>query len=397
MNVKTTYSQILCGLLLAAFTTLFVACSDDDEMMERPQLTEIELKSGIRPYVEVEPLSRADDDKDWMPNGFIAYDDQGNPYTAVQNASVGVFFTRGVSSEHREFTYVKKPGDEAEKWYVSGEDNLIHTDYYLYGYVPDDITGSIALPGGVGDTFADGAVLTLSNLASVTESDVCVVVGACDADNLPLTEGRFTCNWKGKGQLNQIYLLFEHLYAAMRFRFTVNGVYDALRTIEVTKVEVLPCTDNTYSTAVNKNFQAVIPFTKDTEGKIMLNTNDIVYTQDNTSGTETFKTFFEAKAATAESEAVDPLVLKHGEYTTFKGCFVPFSNYFKLRTTFNVYDKLGFLTRRGCVAENNINLSSAVGQSVQRGYLYSVTLTVNPSYLYVLSEPDLDNPTIKIQ
>ena len=30
-----------------------------------------------------------------------------------------------------------------------------------------------------------------------------------------------------------------------------------------------------------------------------------------------------------------------------------------------------------------------------RGHCYSITMTVQPTYLYMLSEPDMDNPTVR--
>ena len=54
--------------------------------------------------------------------------------------------------------------------------------------------------------------------------------------------------------------------------------------------------------------------------------------------------------------------------------------------------------RYGCEAENVINLYglfNIVGSL--RGQMFKVTIKVIPTYLYVLSEPDMDNPTLKIE
>jgi len=38
------------------------------------------------------------------------------------------------------------------------------------------------------------------------------------------------------------------------------------------------------------------------------------------------------------------------------------------------------------------------GQTVsKRGWKYAVNLTINPTYLYMLSDPDLDNPTVVVE
>ena len=73
-------------------------------------------------------------------------------------------------------------------------------------------------------------------------------------------------------------------------------------------------------------------------------------------------------------------------------CFAPtLSNNLTIVTTYDVYDRKGNLIRENSTATNKLpNLDAVRGQKVQ------VNLTVNPTYLSVLSEPDLDNPTIKI-
>jgi hypothetical protein len=51
------------------------------------------------------------------------------------------------------------------------------------------------------------------------------------------------------------------------------------------------------------------------------------------------------------------------------------------------------------VAENKLNIMHLFSPAriASRGMKYSIKLIVNPTYLYVLSEPDLDNPTIRVR
>ena len=69
-----------------------------------------------------------------------------------------------------------------------------------------------------------------------------------------------------------------------------------------------------------------------------------------------------------------------------------------MRSTYDVYDKQGNITRSNCTADNVLDVPKLFIPEliVQRGKMYTVNLTVQPSYLYVLSDPDLDNPTIKL-
>ena len=87
------------------------------------------------------------------------------------------------------------------------------------------------------------------------------------------------------------------------------------------------------------------------------------------------------------------------EYQPFQGHLMPFGvTKIKLISTYDVYDKKGNLVRQGCTATNTLNLSMFSGQTeAKRGCRYTIDLTINPTYLYVMSDPDLDNPTVKVE
>jgi hypothetical protein len=65
-----------------------------------------------------------------------------------------------------------------------------------------------------------------------------------------------------------------------------------------------------------------------------------------------------------------------------------------LTSEYDVYDKDGNLIRQNCTAENKLPVTP--DEQWKSGNRIVVPLTVEPTYLYVLSEPDLDNPTIII-
>ena len=69
----------------------------------------------------------------------------------------------------------------------------------------------------------------------------------------------------------------------------------------------------------------------------------------------------------------------------------------ELTSTYDVYDRKGNLVRENSKATNTIPLDIFSGQSeFYRGSRYTITLTVNPTYLYVLSEDELDSPTLVV-
>ena len=104
-----------------------------------------------------------------------------------------------------------------------------------------------------------------------------------------------------------------------------------------------------------------------------------------------------------ESEVQLPTVSNTDESKLVKvdGYFAPVAdvaNSLILECKYDVYDKkvtqdrpYGNLVRQNCEATNK--LPSLVARLNQ---LTSLTLTVNPTYLYILSDPDMDNPTITI-
>ena len=70
-----------------------------------------------------------------------------------------------------------------------------------------------------------------------------------------------------------------------------------------------------------------------------------------------------------------------------------------LTSTYDVYDKKDNLIRANCKATNTIDVTKIIYllSSVRRGYKYTINLTVKPTYLYMLSEPDMDNPTMEVE
>ena len=123
---------------------------------------------------------------------------------------------------------------------------------------------------------------------------------------------------------------------------------------------------------------ATISLTRNDTGSSPI--TDITYSL---SGTNGAAEIFSSEEGTA-LDKITPL--------SINACFAPgLSNNLTLVTTYDVYDSKGNLIRQGCMATNKLpNLNAVRGQRVL------LNMTVNPTYLYVLSDPDLDSPTIKI-
>jgi hypothetical protein len=165
----------------------------------------------------------------------------------------------------------------------------------------------------------------------------------------------------------------------------VDEEYDDLRTIKLRKLEMKAIGDES-GTTVKSKYNAVVTLRQNTNNMSPI-VGNIQFTADNSSADAAMEPIYDGE-----------VTLSHTTPCDFMECFVPdYHGYFILRSTYDVYDKYGNLLRERCVSENTINLFEIFGQhTMERGHIYSVTLLVKPTYLYMLSEPDLDNPTLTI-
>ena len=373
-----------------------VGCSNDD-VDDRRQTVKVELAPYAKGYGEVEQvMTRAATQPAWAPEGFYLYPSLtgvGGILTSNENAAICVYFTKdNETPERRKFSYT------STKWVIDKE--VTAGDYQLYGFVPysaADVTTTTIEP--YGGSFANGAKLTLKGLNSVMSQDVCVVVGARhgtkEGNNDPvpvptLRAGNFDCHFSASADVNApsnyVFMLFDHLYAALRFQFRVHATYDALRTIKLRKLELLAYSDEECTTLMTKKVMTKVIVQKNNDGSLpIVNTISFEPDPDCDDEMEPVKVY--------DSE----VWLRSDTWTDNIGFVPKSSSYYLLRSTYDVYDKNGNLIRYNCTADNKIDPRRKFGkESLDIGYLYTLKFIVQPTYLYVLSEPDLDNPTVVV-
>lgn len=295
----------------------------------------------------------------------------------VTDAHIRVFLASGDAVTEGLFTY-----NNQEEWNSTVKVTQDNT-YHVYGYMPSDIADSHIVTAG--------GIMTLNNLKAVSDQDVCVLVGiqrvtSSNAEK-NVVEGNYTYEAGAEGE-NYAYLLMDHLYASLKASFSVNADYADLRQIYLKKVTLI----SNYS-----KVNAVITFT---DGSGLTNTNVIMTNV--TSATEGSAT---TTLPNSDSGKYGTKLLKTGSGT----CdvllyFAPtlFGNAddaVTVKSTYDVYDRKGNLVRSDCTAENKLAFSKIFGTNVNiaRGVQYQLKMTVNPTYLYMLSEPDLDNPTVNVE
>ena len=399
---------IVSWLLLLAMMVLTVGCRDDEGNDPR-QKAIVELVPSVSSYTDIEPITRATSPT-WAPNGYYLYDDlTGVNGVLMSNtgAQIKVFFTRDVQGGS---PVVYDHGFSYNGKWVIDEEVENPGEYQLYGFVPYSASTVYSIVEY--DNFANGATLTLNNLNSVMNQDMCVIVGAKhgrkegNSDPVPVTEnskvaaGDFTCHISGGDTPNYIFLLFDHLYAALRFRFRVHEEYAALRKIKLKRLELLAYSDEACTTLMTKHVSTTITLRANNTGASPI-VGDVNFTPVPESGDMSPVLIYDSEVELPSGKYPEDyeVVDLRGEdiYTDNMGFVPKTSSYYKLISTYDVYDTNDNLIRQDCTAENKIDPRKQFNQtSLNRGYIYTLRFTVRPTYLYVLSEPDLDNPTMTI-
>ena len=348
MSMKKKYIDIL----LIAVAVLLNACSSGDSGAQpdstddKPVQKEIQVMTYASHFAETELSHRA------APTGFSAY-------TPDKTTNMGIYMllpADWTTPKEEKIIYTNK-------WHAYFEVDA-NTTYTVYGYMPKtgDMSSSLA------KSIADAATLTISNIKPITTDDICIITGVKAADE-GLKEGQFSWSWPIGDDNYKIYILMDHLYAAALFRLKIDAEYASLRTIKLKTMTLR--TD--YGSVI-----ATITLTHNTTGASPI--SNVVFAA---SGSSDAVLVFNSDTGTA---------LDKDTPVDINACFAPtLSNNLTMITTYDVYDRKGNLIRENSTATNKLpDLAAVRGQKVQ------VNLTVNPTYLYVLSDPDLDNPTIKI-
>jgi len=240
-------------------------------------------------------------------------------------------------------------------------------NYYIYGFMPAACAAEVSVTSA---DYAQGATMTVRGLKSIMTDDACVVVGAkvCtdkdqDIANSGIVPGQYRLT-PTKKETELIYLLFDHLYSCLDLQLSVDAEYDQLRTIKVKKV-TLQCTNPSTADAT-----ITLPYGSKEMTISWTTPSSEAMTIDNLLATDEV-------TLTTETHSITRYILPQLSFA------------FTLITEYDVYDKKGNLVRQNCKATNKLSKPK-----LEFGKKYPIKLMVKPTYLYQLSEPDLDNPTI---
>ena len=370
--------------LMGLMGLMGMGCSSEDDEGIIP----MEVMGVVTQYEEIsEANGGSGTTRAWtLPSGYSQMVGNGQ--------SIGMFLTQNGVEPLQGFSY-----SGGGKWHTSLEIEHAGT-YYFYGYTPhtSGVTCTISSSSTDNDnsSYSTGAVLKINNLPAVTANDVCVIIGAKNGKDDYKADDDYTVSGLVRGNFeyaaqpteggsgNYIYLLLDHLYAALRVNMRVNGDYNALRTI---KLKELRLQTSASGTATKKRLNATVTLAATSGDPDPDPIQSIVYTpvgEDDGDGSM----FSSTNGVT--------LTTSYGEYM---GHFMPQGvDKLKLTSVYDVYDKKGNLIRESCMATNTLILKELFSEQNEsrRGCRYTIKMTIQPTYLYVLSEPDLDDPTVTL-
>lgn len=427
----------LMGLMISLM--MLWACSSDDEVAEAPASEHeipiaVSASASLFEDVTEEPFAARRATEWTPPTGYYLYEKlyEDESYVLppdLSQSTIDLFMTHDaaegdastvVNPLHTRLRYSPATPPSTSEWKLSlpnvtvpetgkklTENDVKEGNYYAYGFVPRDAADDAEIDhlsiNDVEQPWSKGAVLTILGLKSIA-TDPCVIIGAKEGpdkdhcDDLKAGDFQFSLDTGKTGEEghevinpNYLYFLFDHLYSAFSISMRVDATYHKIRHIKLKKIYLR--TETTTGTSPSK-------------------TNVTITLQSNGIGNNPI--VGDVKYEPNDDTPTDRLIYNNSvgysltdEYSIFLGHFMPNSvSKLILTSVYDVYDTDitpekpdGNLIRKDCSATNTMLLSELFsGQTVSnRGWKYKVRLTIKPTYLYVLSEPDLDNPTVSVE
>lgn len=270
-------------------------------------------------------------------------------------------------------------------WSNTGVTVKEHEQYYMYGFMPEKEGYGSSISASSTDLNGDyskGADLTLTGLPIFTSRDICAIVGvgrvSASNDNTEALEGNYGY-LSGLKAENYVNLLMDHLYCKLKVNINVDDDYSLLRNIKLKNVK-LTCT---YGTNVSVTLKHRTGYGLQDNATIYSPTSS-GSSQEHTLWTSTSN---DGTSIPSKTDANGSLQL--GSVNCPPVVLDAAGTYMKITCDYDVYDKKGNKLRTCTGVDNKLKVIS-----ISHGMEYSVNLTVAPTYLYVLSDDDLNNPTI---
>lgn len=389
MNKIQTATYYL-GLLLCLMSGLLLeACSSDSASDSRPDNSSSErtvrLSAGARQY-------HVDDAELASAPGLtrtVTYPEPTSEWTPITPSdNMLVFVTKEKDSPTASDVLSRIFYSTTSGW----QSNITITDagpdnnYLIYGFMPIDAE-NVNISSAT--NYKAGATMTIKGLKVLTQTDPCVIVGVgkqeTSTSDVTLKWGTFDFTFKEgtSDVIDYMSILLDHIYSRYHFKVKIDADYAQLRTIKITKMTLEALSDDGTQTVGTVN--ATVNIQTNTT-----NTNPISsVTYSRNTGTRSV-TFFE--------NTTTPLSLTTS-YQDAGFCLAPGDQrWFRLTTVYEVYnrDNKHIRTNTATNTFDTANFKDKKITNTAPGLEHTIQIIVNPTYFYVLSDSDLDNPPFDI-
>lgn len=370
-NVRARLWPTAWGMVCCALCMMLAACSSDSDVPDETPDNQLRLAS----------VTRATD----IDDGYVIQEGS-KLWLALTSGSGSVPDSKGIYTLENTAWKGGVTVKEAKQYYIYGVMSPT-------GVITDGENPTCTITSG---DFSEGATLTIKGQPTmVAEGNVpCVVVGVNGVTDASATwnvkEGSFGYMGILKRGQDNAQLLLDRLYAALFFSFTIDEDYGNLRTIKLKTMTM------TAAAGTKATVDLTVKLEARTNGTSPI--ASVSATAVESAGALGSITMFDNSAGmditdlTAEKQAV----ATNAGGKIKSACFAPgVADGLILTCVYNVYDKAGNdLGERTAV--NSLSNVVTTG-SLLHGQRRPIVLKVTPTYLYILSDEDLDNPTIKIQ
>lgn len=279
--------------------------------------------------------------------------------------------------------FVSGVNNESTVTYQNGGWNsslkLEPADYKIYSYLPK--------MSGVTFVYTDALTkITLPHLPFIGDKDILISSGAYRSTTMVtdvkpyLTKNLFDITVRG-GVSNYVSFMMDRVLAKVNLNFSVSEKYNDIRTIEIVRVYIDPVTElnGTFNIECSIAEQAMTYAITPTGGTYPASTLVCNYQGELSSITESQGGAKALPVTPNQNSLFAPLYVVPGA-----------QNRLKLRVVYNVYDKSGQLTRANQEVANN-SISLLQSGVLQRAREYNLNIQIVPTYLYTLSDNDLES------
>ena len=227
-------------------------------------------------------------------------------------------------------------------------------DYYMFGYMP---AGFCTAEPTVQQTSTTSATMTFTDLPGIADQGSFIYHAPENTSN-----GYY------------VSLLADHLYASVEFRVTVDHDYNVLRKVKLTKMTLK-------SSAAGKTLL---------DTQITLTMNDQGIHPIATDPVNTLKT--EGIAQFDLYNNTDGVELSPTVAQSFTGCFAEgLGEDLSIECQYDIYDRVsGALNKKEIETRTVVNGLKSLLQNLRRGRKKVINMKVDPTYLYQLSDGDVD-------